>query len=384
MSIGVIIVAAGRGRRLGGTVPKQLLSLGGRTLLQRSVDAFDRYPDTSALVVVLPSELVDEGPALVGVTQRPCRFVTGGQRRQDSVRQGFLELPRECMTVLIHDAARPFISPAVIARVVEAAERTGAAVPATTARDTVKRVSPGASTVSSTIPRDEIRLAQTPQGFRRDVLERLMRQPVSAEATDEAMLAEKAGQAVEIVAGDEANVKITTSEDLEAARARYAGIPRVGTGYDLHQLVEGRPLVLAGVPVPFARGPLGHSDGDVVCHALADAMFGASGVGDIGQHFPNTDPVFKDIAGLELLRRSAAIIATAGWEVANADVTVILERPKLMPHLTEIREALAATLDVQIDQVSVKPKTNEQVDAVGRGDAIAAHAVVVLVRSQAS
>ena len=379
MSVGVIIVAAGRGRRFGGDVPKQLLDLGGRTLLQRSVDAFDRFPETSTIVVVLPSELVGEGAALVGATRRPCRFVAGGERRQDSVREGFRALPQECATVLIHDAARPFVTDDVISRVVEAAERTGAAVPATPSSDTVKQVGSGATTVGRTLPRDQIWLAQTPQGFRRALLETLMSQPAEAEATDEALLAERAGHAVEVVAGDVRNVKITTCEDFETARARYGAVPRVGTGYDLHQLVEDRRLVLAGVHVPFERGPLGHSDGDVVCHALADAMFGASGLGDIGQHFPNTDVRWKDIAGLELLRQSVKIIGNAGWRVSSADVTVVLERPKLMPHLAAIRQALAAVLVLDVGAVNVKPKTNEGVDAVGRGEAIAAHAVVVLV-----
>ncbi len=379
MSVGVIIVAAGRGERLGGVVPKQLLDIGGRSLLQRSVARFDAVAATSNLVVVLPPEMVARGASLVGATHRPCRFVSGGERRQDSVRQGVSVLPADCSTVLIHDAARPFVTDGLIDRVIAAAERTGAAVPATPARDTVKRVRPGTVVVEQTVPRDEIWLAQTPQGFRRDLLEQLMQSAASAiDATDEAMLAERAGHPVEVVTGDEGNVKITTADDLAAARARVAGALRVGTGYDLHRLVAGRALVLAGVVIPFERGPLGHSDGDVVCHALADAMFGAAGDGDIGQHFSNADPRWKDIAGIDLLRRSAAIVARHGWRVASADITVVLERPKLMPHLPAIRQALATALGLDFGQISVKPKTNEGVDAVGRGEAIAAHAVAVL------
>jgi 2-C-methyl-D-erythritol 2,4-cyclodiphosphate synthase len=183
---------------------------------------------------------------------------------------------------------------------------------------------------------------------------------------------------VEIVQGDERNVKITTPDDLAAARLAAAALPRVGTGYDLHQLVKGRRLVLAGVEPPFDRGPLGHSDGDVVCHALADAMFGAAGVGDIGQHFPNTDPRWKDVAGLDLLARAVTIVGDRGWRVGNADVTVVLERPRLAPHIPAIRERLASALQLDVSQVSVKGKTNEGADAVGRGEAIAAHAIVVL------
>jgi 2-C-methyl-D-erythritol 2,4-cyclodiphosphate synthase len=206
----------------------------------------------------------------------------------------------------------------------------------------------------------------------------------AAEFTDEAMLAERAGYPVRVVAGDEHNVKITTPDDLSAARARCSGTPRVGTGYDLHRLVEGRPLTLAGVTIPFERGPLGHSDGDVVCHALTDALLGAAGAGDIGQQFPDTDSAWKNAAGLDLLGRTLAVIHARGFVVSNADITVILERPKLAPHTGEMRRLLAGVLGVPADAVSVKGKTNEGVDAVGRGEAIAAHAIVVLVDAPAS
>jgi 2-C-methyl-D-erythritol 4-phosphate cytidylyltransferase/2-C-methyl-D-erythritol 2,4-cyclodiphosphate synthase len=238
----------------------------------------------------------------------------------------------------------------------------------------------GSTLVQATIPRDEIWMAQTPQGFRREVLDRAIAFAADGtEATDEAMLVERAGLPVEIVAGDPRNIKITTSDDLMTARMTSTGPPRVGTGYDLHRLVPNRALVLAGVTLPCELGPLGHSDGDVVCHALADAMFGAAGAGDIGQHFPNTDARWKNIAGLDLLARAAAILNERGWQLASADVTVVLERPKLVPHLPLIRERLAAVLGIGLGQVSVKGKTNEGVDAVGRGEAIAAHAVAVLV-----
>jgi 2-C-methyl-D-erythritol 4-phosphate cytidylyltransferase/2-C-methyl-D-erythritol 2,4-cyclodiphosphate synthase len=380
MSVGVIVVAGGRGQRLGGAIPKQLLDLGGRTILQRSVAAFDRHHATRSLVVVLPPDLVGFGPTLVGETTRPCQYVAGGGRRQDSVRAGLAALPSEIDRVLIHDAARPFADAALIDRVIGAVERTGAVVPAVLSRDTVKRVATGQRLVSETIPRDEIWLAQTPQGFRRSVLDDAVALGASGvDATDEAMLAERAGHRVEVVQGDERNMKITTADDLAAARAMLAPVPRVGTGYDLHRLVADRALVLAGVVVPFDKGPLGHSDGDVVCHALTDAIFGAAVAGDIGQHFPNNDPQWKDAPGLDLLARAVAIVAQLGWRPISVDVTVILERPKLGPHLPEIRARLATALGVDAGQVSVKAKTNEGVDATGRGEAIAAHAVAVLV-----
>ncbi|MEO7190081.1 MAG: 2-C-methyl-D-erythritol 4-phosphate cytidylyltransferase [Vicinamibacterales bacterium] len=385
MSVGVIIVAAGKGERLGGSVPKQLLDVGGRTMLQRSVAAFDGCAEVTEMVVVLPSELTRRGAELVGQTTHPCRVVAGGARRQDSVARGFEALAPASTLVLIHDAARPFVDAALIARVIGAAGRTGAAVPAMPARETVKRAQDDALMVLETVPRARVWLAQTPQGFRRDVLESAMAlSALGIDATDEATLAERAGHAVEIVPGDERNMKITTAEDLLSARRRFPDASRVGTGYDLHRLVPGRQLVIAGVVLSEDVGPLGHSDGDVVCHALTDAILGAAGAADIGVHFPNTDEAWRGAAGLDLLGRAVAIVAAAGWRPSNVDVTVVLEQPKVSPHVDDIRRRLAAVLRLDLAQVSVKGKTNEGVDAVGRGEAIAAHAVAMLIRETAS
>jgi 2-C-methyl-D-erythritol 4-phosphate cytidylyltransferase/2-C-methyl-D-erythritol 2,4-cyclodiphosphate synthase len=380
MHVSAIIVAGGRGARVGGDVPKQLLEIGGESILRRSVRACDGHPAVDELVVVLPEDLVAAGTTLVGETRLPCRIVAGGARRQDSVRAGLAAVSTSADVVLVHDAARPFVTPEVIDRVVAAVVETGAAIPAMPVADTVKRgqVLGDLRSVRKTVPRDELWLAQTPQGFRRDVLARAVADAERAgEATDEARLVELAGGTVAIVHGDRRNVKMTTADDVMEARARL-GVVRVGTGYDLHRLVDGRPLVLAGVDVPSPTGPLGHSDGDVVCHALTDAVLGAAGAGDIGQMFPNTDPQWKDAPGLTLLSRALDEVRARGWSVVNADVTVILERPKLAPHLPEIRRNLAVCLGVGVEAVTVKGKTNEGVDAVGRGEAIAAHAVVLL------
>jgi 2-C-methyl-D-erythritol 4-phosphate cytidylyltransferase/2-C-methyl-D-erythritol 2,4-cyclodiphosphate synthase len=204
------------------------------------------------------------------------------------------------------------------------------------------------------------------------------------EATDEAALAERAGHQVYVVDGDPGNVKITTAEDLAAARQRMGrggsdlALQRVGTGYDLHRLVEGRPLVIGGVTIPFDRGPLGHSDGDVACHAATDAILGAACLGDIGRHFPDTDPRWKDADSIELLREAARLAREQGYEVGNLDITVILERPKIKDAIDEMRTRLAIGVGVDRARVSVKGKTNEGVDAIGRGEAIAAHAVALL------
>jgi 2-C-methyl-D-erythritol 4-phosphate cytidylyltransferase/2-C-methyl-D-erythritol 2,4-cyclodiphosphate synthase len=241
--------------------------------------------------------------------------------------------------------------------------------------------------VAETLPRDTIYLAQTPQGFRREVLARALEAGRTLEATDEAGLAEAAGHSVQIVEGESSNIKITTPEDLVMAEAIAREIddgrdadPRIGTGYDLHRLVEGRPLILGGVTIPFERGLLGHSDADAVCHAATDAILGAAAAGDIGRHFPDTDERWKGASSIELLRQASAIVAGRGFGVASLDVTVIAERPKLAPFLDAMRQNVAAAIGVAVERVSIKGKTNEGVGEIGRGEAMATHAVALLSR----
>jgi 2-C-methyl-D-erythritol 4-phosphate cytidylyltransferase / 2-C-methyl-D-erythritol 2,4-cyclodiphosphate synthase len=388
MHVTAIIAAAGAGRRLGAAKPKQLLDIGGGSMLQHSVRAFLGHPRVADVVVVVSPDLTTL--ALAGIEPSRAaalRVVKGGDRRQDSVANGFAAVAPESDVVLIHDAARPFVSADLIDRTIDAAAAHGAAIAAVQSRDTVKRVG-GDGRITETIPRETIYLAQTPQGFRRDVLAAAIELGRSGvEATDEAMLAERAGYHVHVVDGDPGNVKVTTSADLDAARSRMAstGKPartgRAGTGYDLHRLVEGRPLILGGVTVPSDKGALGHSDADVVCHAATDAILGAVGLGDIGRHFPDTDARWKDADSLVLLREAARMVREQGYEVGNLDVTVILERPKIKDAVEPMRTRLAEALGIDRDRVSVKGKTNEGVDAIGRGEAVAAHAVA-LVRSR--
>ena len=429
MHVTAIIAAGGRGERLGAAHPKQLLEIGGRAILERSVTTFLSHPDVDAVVVALPPDLASAPPDYLRRTgssaagQKPLRIVAGGMRRQDSVANAFGAVAPESDVIVIHDAARPFASADLIARTIAAAAESGAALAAVQSRDTVKRVGVASTEaaqtrilVSETLSRDTIYLAQTPQAFRRDVLASAL--AVSADATDEAALAEQAGHAVRIVDGEAANIKITTADDLPVAEAiaaamrhaargmpnedgtptpeadesavhsafriRHSALPRTGragTGYDLHRLVDGRPLVLGGVTIPSDRGALGHSDADVVCHAATDAILGAACLGDIGRHFPDTDPRWKDASSLDLLRRAVALVAEQGLEVGNVDVTVILERPKIKDHVDAMRAAVAAAIGIDASRVSIKGKTNEGVDAVGRGEAIAAHAIA-LVRSR--
>jgi 2-C-methyl-D-erythritol 4-phosphate cytidylyltransferase/2-C-methyl-D-erythritol 2,4-cyclodiphosphate synthase len=381
MHVTAIIAAGGVGRRLGADVPKQLLEIGGESILKRSVAAFLAHPRVTEVIVALPPALASSPPGWLGA----ARLVCGGESRQVSVAQAFDAVAESSEIVLVHDAARPFVTPEIISRAIDGALEHGAAIAAVNVSDTVKRVTAdGAAVIAETLPREQIYLAQTPQAFRRAVL----RDAVAAgrsgvAATDEAALAEQAGYAVHIVDGDASNMKVTTAADLEAARKRHeAGsgpaARRIGVGYDLHRLVEDRPLVLGGVTVPAARGAQGHSDADVVCHAVTDAILGAARAGDIGQHFPDTDPAWKGASSIGLLERCAGLVRRDGWVVENVDVVIVLERPKLGPHRAAMEERLAAALGIQPGAVSVKAKTNEGVDAVGRGEAIAAHAVALL------
>jgi 2-C-methyl-D-erythritol 4-phosphate cytidylyltransferase/2-C-methyl-D-erythritol 2,4-cyclodiphosphate synthase len=382
MYVSAILAAGGRGLRLGHSQPKQLLEIAGRPILERSVSLLQEHPDVREVIVALPEELVEDPPAYLMNSSKPLRVVKGGLRRQDSVAAAFRLVSDHADVVVIHDAARPFATSDLLAKTIAAAVESGAALAALEARDTVKKVADGV--VTATLDRRTIFLAQTPQAFRRDVLRDAL--AIDGDATDEAALAERAGHPVRIVEGEASNIKVTTPEDLLVAEAigrggRPARTGRAGMGYDLHRFVEGRPLILGGVTIPFDRGLAGHSDADAVCHAVTDAILGAAGAGDIGRHFSDTDPRWKGASSVDLLRRAVEMVHAEGLAVGNVDATVILERPKLAPYVDQMRANLAAVLGVSIDRVSIKGKTNEGLGEIGRGEALAVHAIA-LVRSR--
>jgi 2-C-methyl-D-erythritol 4-phosphate cytidylyltransferase/2-C-methyl-D-erythritol 2,4-cyclodiphosphate synthase len=385
MQVTAIIAAAGDGRRMASNVPKQFMELGGVSLLQRAVTAFCAVPRITEVIVVTRADAVAEIERTLAIPVPASAVVVGGATRQESVAAAFDRVDPRAAYVMVHDAARPFVTAALIERTLDAAIESGAAIAAVPARDTVKqaRFDGGRPFISRTIPRNEVYLAQTPQAFRRDVLAAAVALGrAGAVGTDEAALAELAGSPVRLVEGDAVNFKVTTESDLALARSLGGGQDgarlRIGTGYDLHRLVEGLPLLLGGVSIASDRGAAGHSDADVVCHVVTDAVLGAAGAGDIGRHFPDTDPQWKGASSIALLERSIRHARTQGYEPVNVDVTVILERPKIARYVPAIQEGLAAALGLDVRSVSVKGKTNEGVDAVGRGEAIAAHAVALL------
>ncbi len=393
MHVAAIIAAGGRGLRLGADRPKQFLGIGGRSILDLSIGALAASGRVSEIVVAVPEDhLAAASAAWTAPGTTPVAFVAGGARRQDSVANAFRRTSPGAGVVLVHDAARPFVSADVIARAIDGAQAHGAAIAAVPVRDTVKQAGgellDGSRVIRATLARDEIFLAQTPQAFRRDVFVEALRAAGSADATDEAMLAERAGIPVHLVAGDPANIKVTTAADLAWARQRAdlreptaqgsGPMLRIGTGYDLHRLVAERPLILAGVTIPYELGLDGHSDADIVCHAVTDAVLGAVAAGDIGRLFPDTDPRWKGADSIALLRGAMERVAALGFRVVNVDVTVVAQRPRLLPHLDQMRANLAGALGVEAGAVSVKGKTNEGVDSMGRGESMACHAVALL------
>ncbi|HXP31435.1 MAG TPA: bifunctional 2-C-methyl-D-erythritol 4-phosphate cytidylyltransferase/2-C-methyl-D-erythritol 2,4-cyclodiphosphate synthase [Stellaceae bacterium] len=374
-----LVVAAGRGTRLAGAQPKQYLPLAGRPLLRHAVEAFIAHPGVSGVRIVYhPDDQPLYAAAMAGLDLLPP--VAGGAERQDSVRLGLESLSDLAPgRVLIHDAARPLVDAAIIGRVLAALETGVAAIPALPIPDTVKRAQSGC--VAETLDRTALWRAQTPQGFRYDQILAAHRAAIGMSLPDDAAVAEKAGLAVQLVEGDERNFKVTTHADLRRAEqiiAARQGDIRTGQGFDVHAFGAGDHLWLCGVRVPFDQGLVGHSDADVGLHALTDAILGALGAGDIGMHFPPSDPRWRGASSDRFLRHAADLVAASGGSIAHVDVTVICERPRIGPQREAMRGRIAEILALDPRRVSVKATTTEKLGFTGRGEGIAAQAVATL------
>ncbi len=374
MIVAAILVAAGSGSRFGAETPKQYLSLNGKPVLRHAAEALAAYVDLLQPV----GDAASIRSALTDLPYLPP--VPGGVTRQDSVRAG-LEALEELAPdfVLVHDAARPLIPAGTIPALLAALERSPGAIPAVPVADTLKRVADGI--IVATVAREGLYRAQTPQAFRYRVLLAAHRAGSAVAATDDASLLEAMGESVAIVRGSEDNIKLTYAEDLPRLERAMTGpmIPRVGTGFDVHVLEVGRPLMLCGVPVPHDKGLAGHSDADVGIHALCDAIYGALAEGDIGRHFPPSEAAWKDADSARFLAHAGERIAARGGRLANADVTLICERPKIAPHAPMMSARLAAILRVDAGCVSVKATTTERLGFTGRGEGIAAQAVATVL-----
>ena len=374
-----LIVAAGRGTRFGGDLPKQYLPLGGATVLRHAVNAFAAHPRIAGvLVAIRPEDRALFDRAVAGLSVLPP--VPGGAERQDSVRLGLEALAvHKPERVLIHDGARPFPDAALIGRVIEGLDEAPAAVPGLRLGDTVKRVEEGR--IRETVDRSQLWRAQTPQGFHFDAILAAHRQMTGHVLTDDAAVAEAAGLMPLIVAGSEENLKVTTAEDLAAAERHLAarqGDVRVGQGFDVHPFGPGDHVMVCGVAIPHEVAPVGHSDADVGLHALTDAVLGAIGAGDIGMHFPPSDPRWRGASSDRFLAYAATLVRERGGAIAAVDITIICERPKIAPYRDRMIDRVAEILAISPGRVSVKATTTERLGFTGRGEGIAAQAVATV------
>jgi len=370
--LAVLIVAAGKGERAGTALPKQYERLGGKPMLRRTVEAFAGLPVT--VVIGQGQETLAE-TALAGLA---LPFVVGGATRQESVRRGLEALAADAPDfVLIHDAARPLVSRAVIDRVVAALEGgADGALPMVAVADTLRRRD-GAGW--ALVPRDGLFRAQTPQGFVYGKIARAHRDHAAHEVTDDVALAERAGMTVAMVEGEERNIKVTRKEDFALAEMLLgSGDVRTATGYDVHKFTDGDHIMLCGIAVPHSHGLEGHSDADVGLHAITDALLGCIGEGDIGQHFPPTDERWRGAPSWKFLDHAASLVAAKGGAITHVDVTIICERPKVGPHREAMRAKVAEILKLEPGRVSVKATTTEGLGFTGRREGIAAQAVATV------
>ena len=374
MRIAALLVAAGTGSRFAADIPKQFVQIAGKPVLRHAAEALARHAEL--LQPVGEAEPIRR--ALAGLRHLPV--VAGGATRQQSVRAGLEALaPFAPDIVLVHDAARPFIPPATIRDILAALLHAPGAIPAMPVADTLKRAAQGI--VTATVERENLFRAQTPQGFRFPTLLALHRNAGGASLTDDASLLEQAGETVMLVAGSEDNIKLTYKEDQMRLERVLTGslFPRVGTGFDVHVFEAGRKLMLCGVEVAHEFGLGGHSDADVGIHALCDAIYGALAEGDIGRHFPPGEADWKNADSARFLAHAIERVRARGGMLANADVTLICERPRITPHAPAMIARLAAILAVEPGLVSVKATTTERLGFTGRGEGIAAQAVATLL-----
>jgi len=388
-----VIAAGGTGTRMNAGVPKQFLEISGKPVLLHTVEKISSIEEVAEIVIALPPEYIPEASEIL--RQLPAgadiRCVAGGANRQESVRAGVASVRSDPDIIMVHDAVRPLCDRELMRRVLEAASKKGAAIPGLPAMETIQRVA-RTGRVLSTPPREELYAIQTPQAFHAGILKSALDRAHAAGflGTDESSVVRWAGHPVYVVEGSPDNIKITRPLDMQIAglllSRRKGDLPamnetqlRIGQGIDYHRLVEGRKLILGGVEIPFEKGLEGHSDADALAHAICDALLGAAALGDIGHHFPDTDPSNRDRSSLEFLRLIREKIEAGGWKIRNVDATLLAQRPKLAPHMPLMRNNIAECLGLSAAEVSIKATTTEGLNAEGRGEGISAHAIVLLM-----
>ncbi len=396
-SIWVILVAGGSGQRFGSEIPKQFLSLAGQPVIEYSFKLFTQLKNSvSGLVLVLPQEQLDHWKTYFSQNQNenlttiPVKFTQGGKTRQQSVTLGFSLIPKDCDWVLIHDAARPLLTKDLVETCLTSAQNHGAAIAASPLADTLKKAD-HKKKVRETLPRENLYRIQTPQVFSKHLLGEALQwaESQAMDATDEATLIEKMGHPVHIVEAPSSNFKITTQEDLILAEALMKqqknntiekSILRIGEGYDVHRWQENRELYLGGVKIPHEKGLLGHSDADALLHAICDALLGAIGAGDIGKHFPDSDPQYQGISSLKLLEKAFQLIEEQGYRLSNLDATIICQRPKLAGYIPQMREKIATALKTSLENINIKATTEEGLGFTGKEEGLAARSIVLLTK----
>jgi 2-C-methyl-D-erythritol 4-phosphate cytidylyltransferase / 2-C-methyl-D-erythritol 2,4-cyclodiphosphate synthase len=388
-----VVAAGGTGTRMHSSVPKQFLQILGKPVLFHTIERIASLEEVTQIVIALPPEHIPEAMAIMRQipTRAEVRCVPGGSSRQASVHCGVAQVTANPDVIMVHDAARALCSRELMLRVLDAAWKKGGAIPGIPATDTIQRVSKKGR-VLATPPREELYAIQTPQAFHADILRSALDKAQAAGflGTDESSVVRWAGHPVVVVPGSPDNIKITRPLDLHIARILISNTGaeeqtemgqsrlRIGQGIDYHRLVEGRKLILGGVEIPFEKGLEGHSDADALSHAICDALLGAAAMGDIGQHFPDTDAANHGRSSLEFLRLVREKIEAAGWIIGNVDATLLVQKPRIMPHAQQMQKNIAESLGLAPAAVSIKATTTEGLNAEGRGEGISAQAVALL------
>lgn len=366
-----LIAAAGSGTRMGSSVPKQFLKIENKTLVEKSTEAFENNASVDDIYIVGAEEYLDELKKLP--YSKIKGVVEGGKTRQESIRKGLEFIDGSEHIVLIHDAARPYVSTDLIDAVIASASLNKAAIPVIQVKDTVKKINE--NIITDTPDRHTLYSAQTPQGFNLDLIKKAHKDAYERDftGTDDAQLIERAGHEVHTVPGEEQNIKITTREDLPESKKL------VGLGFDVHAFAEDRDLILGGIKIPYDKGLQGHSDADVLTHALMDAILGAINMGDIGTNFPDTDNKYKDIRSIILLEKVRELMIEKGYTLENADLIIVAEKPKMKDYTKKMRETLAEALNTDTEIISIKATTTEGLGFTGREEGVGAQAIVQLV-----
>ena len=374
-TVAAVIVGAGSSARM--KTDKMMLNILGQSVIERTVRVFSKSGLFDEIILVTSKKNEENFKELF--KDKNIKIVLGGETRAQSVLNGV-----KCATsnfVMIHDGARPLVTVDIIKNVLDRALEFKASACAVKCKDSVKTVEEGF--IKSTVKRESIMLMQTPQCFEKEILFRAYEKSDGAE-TDDCEILEKTGAKIKIVEGSYENIKLTTKEDILVAesiirkREGQVNTMRVGTGFDTHQLTEDRPLIIGGVKIPYEKGLLGHSDADVLIHAVIDALFGAAALGDIGTHFPDKDEKYKGISSMLLLKEAGNLVKKEGYGVENIDTTIIIQSPKMAPYIDEMRKNISCALDTDISKISIKAKTNEKMGFTGRGEGVEARATVLL------